>query len=331
MSCENYKQYDNRWASKRYAGDTMAGSGCGPTAVANIVQQMPTEVAKYIESKGGTVSGHGTIWSYIDVALDHFGYNGRQLNGTSLYGVQGSAAETTWKNAMWAGNHYGILLMGPGVFTKGGHYITITEYDGNRCYVHDPASAARDGWHPWSDFEGRVKVFYLADRADRKDSAGSGAEETSVNTYSFGLEQIDLGSVGIYVLLAQEILLPRGFYKGTLDRSFGPLMEAAVRAYQKSRGFLAVDGSLGAATWADLLALPKRNGLYVLKQVKTGDQGVEVLLLQEILKARGYYKGGLDWSFGPQTEKAARKYQADRGLKVDGVAGPETWKDLIAL
>ena len=328
MACENYRQYDSRWASKRYAGDTMAGSGCGPTAVANIVHQLPTTVADYIESIGGTVPGSGTIWSCIDTALDHYGYNGQQLNGGSLYGTRGSSAEQRWKQAMLTGKYYAILLMGPGVFTRSGHYITITQYDGSRCYVHDPASAARDGWHPWSNFAGCVKVFYLA---DRKDSAGSGTEETSVNTYSFGLEQIDLGSVGIYVLLAQEILTARGYNTGGLDRSFGPLMETAVRNYQESRGFLAVDGSLGQATWADLLALPKRNGMYVVKQIKAGDNGVEVLLLQEILKARDYYAGALDWNFGPQTEAALRQYQADRSLKLDGVAGPETWKDLIAL
>ena len=75
MGCENYRQYDSRWASKRYAGDTMAGSGCGPTAVANIVHQLPTTVADYIEGIGGTVPGSGTIWSFIDTALDHYGYN----------------------------------------------------------------------------------------------------------------------------------------------------------------------------------------------------------------------------------------------------------------
>ena len=97
MACENYRQYDSRWASKRYAGDTMAGSGCGPTAVANIVHQLPTTVADYIESIGGTVPGSGTIWSCIDTALDHYGYNGQQLNGGSLYGTRGSSAEQRWK------------------------------------------------------------------------------------------------------------------------------------------------------------------------------------------------------------------------------------------
>ena len=131
MGCENYRQYDSRWASKRYAGDTMAGSGCGPTAVANIVHQLPTTVADYIEGIGGTVPGSGTIWSFIDTALDHYGYNGQQLNGGSLYGTRGSSAEQRWKSAMLTGKYYAVLLMGPGVFTRGGHYITITQYDGN--------------------------------------------------------------------------------------------------------------------------------------------------------------------------------------------------------
>ena len=43
---------------------------------------------------------------------------------------------------------------------------------------------------------------------------------------------------------------------------------------------------------------------YKINQIKRGDEGNDVLLLQEILKARGIYKGGLDRKFGPATEKA---------------------------
>ena len=42
---------------------------------------------------------------------------------------------------------------------------------------------------------------------------------------------------------------------------------------------------------------------YKLDTVKRGDKGTSVLLLQEILKARNLYKGGLDMKFGPATEK----------------------------
>ena len=51
---------------------------------------------------------------------------------------------------------------------------------------------------------------------------------------------------------------------------------------------------------------------YKLDTVGRGDKNNCVLLLQEILKARGLYKGGLDRAFGPATEKAVIDYQTAR-------------------
>ena len=76
---------------------------------------------------------------------------------------------------------------------------------------------------------------------------------------------------------------------------------------------------------------------FKLEQVKRGDKRSSVLLLQEILKARGLYKGGLDRAFGPATEKAVIDYQTARieaGAKLgkaDGIVGPKTWEDLLGL
>ena len=74
-----------------------------------------------------------------------------------------------------------------------------------------------------------------------------------------------------------------------------------------------------------------------LEQVKRGDKGNAVLLLQEILKARGMYDGGLDRAFGPATEAAVINYQtirinagADLG-SADGICGERTWNDLLGL
>ena len=74
-----------------------------------------------------------------------------------------------------------------------------------------------------------------------------------------------------------------------------------------------------------------------LEQVKRGDKNNSVLLLQEILKARKQYDGELDKEFGPQTEKAVVAYQKARirmGANLgeaDGIVGPKTWDDLLAL
>lgn len=72
--------------------------------------------------------------------------------------------------------------------------------------------------------------------------------------------------------------------------------------------------------------------------VQKGSNGTSVLLLQEILRARGFKgKDGkeleLDRSFGDNVQYALKAYQKSRNgsLEVDGIAGTDTWKDLIAI
>lgn len=74
------------------------------------------------------------------------------------------------------------------------------------------------------------------------------------------------------------------------------------------------------------------------KTVKKGDNGLSVLLLQEILIARGFKgKDGkpltLDRAAGTNTIHALTQYQKSRKgvLEADGVCGDKTWRDLIAL
>lgn len=72
--------------------------------------------------------------------------------------------------------------------------------------------------------------------------------------------------------------------------------------------------------------------------IKKGSKGTSVLLLQEILKARGF-KGNdgkelkLDRDAGTNTIYALKEYQKSRKgvLEVDGICGTNTWRDLIAI
>ena len=85
---------------------------------------------------------------------------------------------------------------------------------------------------------------------------------------------------------------------------------------------------------------PETVGDYVFKPatVKKGDKNTSVLLLQEILRARGF-KGKdkkelkLDWEAGENTIHALKEYQKSRKgvLEVDGICGTNTWKDLVAI
>ena len=61
-----------------------------------------------------------------------------------------------------------------------------------------------------------------------------------------------------------------------------------------------------------------------------GIKGITVKWLQTRLKELGYNigKAGIDGSFGYDTEKAVKKFQTDRKLKVDGRVGVKTYKAL---
>lgn len=65
--------------------------------------------------------------------------------------------------------------------------------------------------------------------------------------------------------------------------------------------------------------------------LKQGMSGDEVLKLQVKLQGAGFYRGSLDGNFGPGTLSAVTKFQADRGLEADGVAGLETMQALQSL
>ena len=60
--------------------------------------------------------------------------------------------------------------------------------------------------------------------------------------------QIEKGKSGTLVLILQLILSAKGFYTSKMDGEFGSGTDAAVRAFQASRG-LAVDGVVGPDTW----------------------------------------------------------------------------------
>ena len=83
---------------------------------------------------------------------------------------------------------------------------------------------------------------------------------------------------------------------------------------------------------------PGGSYMFTPETVKSGDKNTSVLLLQEILRARGFKgKTGkalkLTRKADANTIYALKAYQESRKevLAVDGVCGPATWKDLIAM
>lgn len=81
-------------------------------------------------------------------------------------------------------------------------------------------------------------------------------------------------------------------------------------------------------------AIPKGiDGKVVTKPtIRRGDEGPYVVECQQDLIKLGYDVGptGADGKFGRRTETAVKAFQANSGLKADGIVGPRTWEALDA-
>ena len=66
-----------------------------------------------------------------------------------------------------------------------------------------------------------------------------------------------------------------------------------------------------------------------LPVLKRGSTGAAVTNLQVLLTAKGCNTGGIDGSFGPNTDTAFRKFQKAAGLTVDGSCGQKSWNSLL--
>ena len=137
-----------------------------------------------------------------------------------------------------------------------------------------------------------------------------------------------LGGVDVARVRALQRRLTRaGYSPGPVDGRYGPRTEQAVVRFQAARG-LSVDGIAGPVT---LTAL-RRSSLVLYPGVGyAGNGSIQVRELQRRLTRAGYSPGPVDGRYGPRTEQAVVRFQAARGLSVDGIAGAQTLAHLGTL
>lgn len=140
----NYKQYDSKWGSVVYTknntynkSQTIRSSGCGPTAMADIVATWwdssvtPVAMAALSVANGYRTTNSGTAWGFFKFVAQK--YKASKFIQTSNYSTASNAIEN---------GALVICSMGPGLYTTGGHFILWWKTDGTYNYVNDPASAS---------------------------------------------------------------------------------------------------------------------------------------------------------------------------------------------
>lgn len=136
---------------------------------------------------------------------------------------------------------------------------------------------------------------------------------------------ITQGGRGPAVEDVQKRLLTLGFDLGPtgVDGVFWGATLSAVRQFQQERN-LVEDGVVGDETWAALVDATFQLGDRLLYLKLPYLHGADVKTLQGALNVLGFACGEPDGIFGAYTERAVGEFQANVGLRVDGIAGPET-------
>ena len=185
----SYLQIDPRWKNKPYAvkgeSSTIGGSGCGPTAMAMVLATWAdsratpeTECAWALKNDFKALKS-GTYYSYFVPAANRYGLSCTRLNSASIYGNAGSGLHAQVLSFLAQGDMI-IACMGPGNWTKGGHYVLLWDVQGDTAYINDPASTlARRTRGSWALFRSQVKFYW---RIRRPNSVPLNKEEDTMDT-----------------------------------------------------------------------------------------------------------------------------------------------------
>lgn len=133
-----YNQGDRRWADYLYGGaDPMMKYGCGPTAIAMLVNSFtserltPVELADWSAANGYYAPQGGSYHSLIPKSLSAF--------GLKVDSVKDYSSENVIN--LLRSNHNLVALMGRGALTDNGHFIIITNIlDNGNVQIADPNS-----------------------------------------------------------------------------------------------------------------------------------------------------------------------------------------------
>ena len=176
-----------------------------------------------------------------------------------------------------------------------------------------------------------------------------------------------IGDEGNDVEKLQEALKILGYYSLRIDGIYGTGSTAAVALYQQANG-LEPDGIAGKMTIRSIFGScastsditvsgrdkedtedstttssssdssdSQENVVSSFSEIgsapdacEEGDTGTDVIKLQQALYLLGYYSGVIDGDYGTMTTSAVMRFQKNRGMSEDGIAGSSTIRVLFS-
>lgn len=141
-NCVHYLQWDAKWKNVKYSthtsSQTIGNSGCGPSAMAQIMATFidknitPVEMAALAQANGFRTYSSGTAWGFYEFVFKKYPGFSKFVKTTSVPTLkaaleQGALAVCSMNSN---DNHF---------WTRGGHFITAIGYDADGyIYANDP-------------------------------------------------------------------------------------------------------------------------------------------------------------------------------------------------
>lgn len=143
-----YMQTDERWGEVSYSvsgeSTTIGASGCGPTCAAMLISTItgtavtPLDTCTWSLKHGYKALKQGTYYSYFVPQFAEYGIDCKRLNTSRIINQPDNPVHDEALRFLHEG-YYLIALMGPGTWTKSGHYVVVWGI-GDEYYINDPAS-----------------------------------------------------------------------------------------------------------------------------------------------------------------------------------------------
>ena len=168
----SYLQTDPRWKDKPYRvpgeSSTIGSAGCGPSCAAMAIETLtgqtftPEDACNWAIQHGYKALKQGTYYSYFKPQLAAFGIDCEQMNWTNTYGKPNHSNHQKALDLLKEG-YYLIACMGPGTWTRTGHFVLVWWADG-KIRINDPNSTREDRLNgDLYDFRSQVKYYWRVD------------------------------------------------------------------------------------------------------------------------------------------------------------------------
>lgn len=131
-----FMQWDVRWGYKIYGDDVAGLTACGPTCLSMVavyllqdIKYSPDYMIDWAKENGYCVDGGGSLWTLMSEGAQKLGIDSTELPLDKQRVI----------NNLEVGNPV-VCIMGPGDFTKKGHFIVMTGIENGKIKINDPNS-----------------------------------------------------------------------------------------------------------------------------------------------------------------------------------------------